>query len=435
MQAPSILATVPHRLRLAPPRDWQRVALGVVMLIAILCNFAGLTNNGYGNLYYAAAVKSMTQSWHNFFFVAFDPGGFVSVDKPPVALWIQAASARIFGFSSLSLLAPEAIAGVLAVLLLYHMVRRTFGVGAGLLAALALAIAPVSVVVNRDNLLESILALTVLGAAWAMLRAAETGSLRWLLLSAALAGVGFNVKTLEAYLVVPALGAVYLFGAPLPWRARLLHLLAAVAVLAAISLVWITAVDLTPASARPFVGSSTTNSEFALTFGYNGITRLTGQSTTGAGGPGAFFSGETGPAGIWRMFDTQIGSQVSWLIPLAMFALLAGIWHLHAPLKALDASLRQAQVARGGALYADAAPAILGAVGDLAGDDVCVLLRRRIFPHLLPLHDRARHRGTGGDRHRWPLAGFPATGLARMVAAAGAARHRPGAGALARSVS
>src|SRR5207302_8477405 len=128
---------------------------------------------------------------------SYDPGGFVTIDKPPVGFWFQVLSARIFGFNSVSILLPQALAGVLAVLLLYYLVRRHFGVVAGLLAALALAITPISVVTNRNVTIDSTLALALLLGAWAVLRAAETGRLRWLVLSAALVGIGFNIKMLE----------------------------------------------------------------------------------------------------------------------------------------------------------------------------------------------------------------------------------------------
>ena len=147
-------------------------------------NFYQLGQNGYANTYYAAAIRSMLDSWHNFFFVSFDPGGFVTVDKPPLGFWLQAASAKIFGFSPFSILLPQAIAGVLAVLLLYILVKRHFGITAGLLAALALAISPISVVTNRNNTIDSTLVLVLLLGAWTVMRAAETGKLRWLLLCA-----------------------------------------------------------------------------------------------------------------------------------------------------------------------------------------------------------------------------------------------------------
>ena len=179
------------------------------MLISIFMNFYQLGQNGFGNLYYASAIRSMLDSWHNFFFVSFDPGGFVSIDKPPLGFWLQAASAKIFGFTPVSIFLPQALAGVLSVLLLYYLVRRPFGE----VAALALAISPISVLTNRNNTIDSTLVLVMLLGAWAVLRAAESGKLRWLLLCAVFVGLGFNIKMLEAYLVVPAYGLLYLMAA------------------------------------------------------------------------------------------------------------------------------------------------------------------------------------------------------------------------------
>ncbi len=151
-------------------QPWRRRALLLIALIAAFCDFYQLQANGYANLYYAAAIRSMMQSWHNFFFVSYDPGGFVSVDKPPLGFWIQTISAKIFGYSGFSILLPEALAGVASVIVLYVLVRRAFGDVAGLLAALALAITPISVVTNRNNTIDSLLVLTSLLAAWAVLR-------------------------------------------------------------------------------------------------------------------------------------------------------------------------------------------------------------------------------------------------------------------------
>jgi 4-amino-4-deoxy-L-arabinose transferase-like glycosyltransferase len=185
------------RLR-AFARPRRRQALALILLLAAAANFYQLQREGFGNLYYAAAIRSMLASWHDFFFVAFDPGGFVTVDKPPLGFWIQAASARLLGFSGFSLLLPEALAGVAAVGVLYVLVRRIFGPAAGLLAALFLALTPISVVTNRNNTIDSLLVLTVLLAAYAVSRAIERGSLRWLLLGAVLVGLGFNIKMLES---------------------------------------------------------------------------------------------------------------------------------------------------------------------------------------------------------------------------------------------
>ncbi|WP_376793590.1 ArnT family glycosyltransferase [Thermogemmatispora sp.] len=268
------------------PPLWRRLALAAIALLSVFLNFYQLGANGFGNLYYAAGVRSMLDSWHNFFFVSFDPGGFVTIDKPPLGFWLQVASAKIFGFTPFSVLLPQALAGVLSVLLLYHLVRRHFGTTAGLLAALALAISPISVVTNRNNTIDSTLVLVMLLGAWAVMRAAETGKLRWLLLCALCIGLGFNIKMLEAYLVVPAYGLLYLLAAPRRILVRIGHLALATVLMLAVSFSWALAVDLTPASARPYVGSSQDNSEISLALGYNGIQRLLGHFGFGPGARG-----------------------------------------------------------------------------------------------------------------------------------------------------
>ncbi|HEY1016800.1 MAG TPA: glycosyltransferase family 39 protein, partial [Herpetosiphonaceae bacterium] len=268
----------------ARPRMLRLAALGAIVLLAAALRFANLGALGYANHYYAAAVESMLQSWRNFFFVAAEPGGAVSVDKPPVGLWIQAASALLFGVNGVGLLLPGLLAGLASVALLYHLVRRWFGAGAGLLAALLLAITPVAVAVDRNNTIDSLLIFVLLLTAWAFVRAAETGRLRVLLLGAALAGVGFNIKMLQAFLPLPAFYALYLFGARLGWGRKLAHLGAATLVLGAVSLSWALAVDLTPAELRPYVGSSTDNTVLELIAGHNGLDRLVG---FGGGAPGS----------------------------------------------------------------------------------------------------------------------------------------------------
>jgi len=338
------------------PQIWQWLALGGIAVLSVFLNFFQLGQNGFPNAYYAASVRSMLDNWHNFLFVSYDPGGFVSIDKPPLGFWLQVASARAFGFDGFSVLFPQALAGVLAVGLLFHLVRRQFGVGAGLLAALALAVSPVSVVTNRNNTIDSTLALVLLLGAWAVLRAAEIGRLRRLAVAAALVGLGFNVKMLEAYLVVPAFAALYLFAAPISWRRRIGHLAVAGVVLVVVSLVWVSAVDLTPAAQRPYVGSTQDNSELSLALGYNGVDRLMGlfgrgsratadrvgftpnpaaappaASPSGASRVGFEFPGSggmfgTGQPGPLRLFQAEMGGQASWLIPLAIFGALAAAW-------------------------------------------------------------------------------------------------------------
>ena len=271
------------RIAAAKSSSWHRAALVAILCLSAFLNLFQLTEVGYGNTYYAAAVKDMLTSWHNFFFVSFD-SGFVSVDKPPLGLWVQAASAYLFGFSGLSLLVPQAIAGVLCVALLYHLVSRVFGRVAGLVAALALAVTPVAVAVERTNDSDSLLTLTVLIAAWTVIRSVETGRLRWLLVGAVLVGLGFNIKMLEAYLVLPALYLFYLVASSVSWRRRFVHLGAATAVLLVVSLSWAVAVDLTPADQRPYVGSSSNNSALDLALGYNGLERLLGHNSGPEGG-------------------------------------------------------------------------------------------------------------------------------------------------------
>lgn len=326
---------------------WQRIALGIIVVAAIAINFWQLTNIGYGNTYYAAAVRSMLTSWHAFFFNALDPNGFVTIDKPPLGFWFQVVSAKIFGYTGLSLMLPQALAGVLSVIVLYALVARRFGVPAGLIAALVLALTPINVAANRNNIIDSTLVLFLLFAAWSVLRATETGRLRWLLVTAAMVGLGFNVKMLEAYLAVPAFGLVYLVGAHIALPKRLAHLAVAGVVMLAISLSWAVAVDMTPASQRPYVGSSTANSEIQLAFGYNGVQRLTGNlfRRSGAATPRAtstptpaastsaaaqaaargFTIGESGNPSPLRLFGTALGGQISWLIPFALLGAVAAI--------------------------------------------------------------------------------------------------------------
>ncbi|RPH58243.1 MAG: hypothetical protein EHM81_10355, partial [Chloroflexi bacterium] len=179
--------------------------LAILLLSAFLnlyrLNLVG--QNGFGNTYYAAAVQSMLASWHNFFYLSFDPAGFVSLDKTPLAFWIQALMAKIFGFSGLPMLLPQALAGIATVYILYRLVRRAYGEYAALIAALALAVMPVSVVIQRNNAPDALLILVLLLAAWTLIRSIEKQSLRWLFATGILVGVAFNIKMLQILLVIP----------------------------------------------------------------------------------------------------------------------------------------------------------------------------------------------------------------------------------------
>lgn len=292
---------------------WQRAALFGILVLAAVLNFYQLGQNGYTNEFYAAAVRSMLTSWHNFFYDAYDPGGFITIDKPPVAFWFQTISAFIFGFSGLSILIPSAVAGVLSVALVYDMIRRAFGQIAGLLAALALAVTPIFVIMNRHNNPESLLVLALVAAAWAMSRATAKGRLGWLLLAVALAGVGFNIKMLEAFVVLPAFYLLYFLLAPLGWWKRIWHLALATVVLAVVSLSWAVAVDLTPANMRPYIGGSGDNSVMSLIINYNGLGRLDGTEFGGGGNRGGGFNGQPPsgfPGGAGNGGQTRPGFQL-----------------------------------------------------------------------------------------------------------------------------
>ena len=275
-------AAAPRRERVLGRLRLEHVALAAVLALSAVLNVNRLSQNEYGNTFYAAGVRSMLKSLHNFFFISFDPSGLITVNKPPLALWVQALSAKLFGFTPLSLLLPEAIMGVLAVAALYWVVKPRFGPAAGVASALALAVYPSFVAVSRENGVDSLLILLMVLACGAGLRACETGRLRTLLGCAVLVGLAFNTKTLAAYLVVPGLGLGYLACAPGSIARRTGQLLAAGAVLLAVSASWSAVVELTPASQRPFVGGSTDNTEHNLTFDYNGLGRVEGQ----LGGPG-----------------------------------------------------------------------------------------------------------------------------------------------------
>ncbi|MGI5169637.1 glycosyltransferase family 39 protein [Spirillospora sp. CA-253888] len=327
-ESPPPAAATGSRLRRAllgrseDPR-WARPALWGVLLTALVLYGWGLWQAGDANAYYSAAVKSGTQSWKAFFFGALDSGSFITVDKPPMALWVMGLFARVFGFGAWSLLVPQVLAGVAAVGVLYATVRRAFGPAAGLVAAGVLALTPITVAINRDNNPDTLLVLLLVLAAWAVQRAVETGRLRPLLLAAFLVGCGFNTKMLQAFLVVPAFGLVYLVAARAGVPRRIGHLLAAGAVLAASSFWWMLVVDLVPASRRPYIGGSTDNSVWDLVIGYNGLGRIFGQGG-GRGGPGGG-GGFGGESGAGRMFNDILGGQISWLLPFAAIALVGGL--------------------------------------------------------------------------------------------------------------
>ena len=262
----------------------ESIALIPILILSAILNFSNLAIEGYSNSYYASGVKSMTMNFKNFFFVSFDPGGFVSIDKPPLGFWLQAISAKIFGFHGWSILIPQALAGVISVALIYLIVKKSFGNIAGLISAFCLAVTPVFVAVSRNNTCDNLVVLALLAACWAVSIAAREGKLKYLLIGLAMVGVGFNIKMLQAYMIIPAIYLTYLLSSAVSIKKRIIHLLAGTAVLVIVSLSWAVVVDLVPASDRPFVGSSTNNSVLELIFGHNGLERLgIGDKTTPGG--------------------------------------------------------------------------------------------------------------------------------------------------------
>ena len=323
------------------PASVARAAQAGVLAVAAALRLWRIDQNGFDNEYYAAAVRSMMSGWHTFFYNSFDPAGFVSVDKPPLALWIQVASVKLFGFSALAVLLPQVLEGLAAVAVLMHLVGRRFGAAAGALAGLFLALTPIAVAVDRSGNTDTGLVLVLLLAAWALIVAAERGSRGFLWLATALVGFGFNVKMLAAFVVLPTFALVYWLGAAVPWRRRLLDLALGGLVVAAVSLPWMIAYDLTPPPRRPFVGSSPQNSMIDLAVGHNGVGRFvrlwqTERSaradrvpmrrppgTTGAtpgAAPGEGYSRlfVRAPVGPLRLLEGLLAAQAAWLLPLAL---------------------------------------------------------------------------------------------------------------------
>ena len=298
---------------------WVRPALlGVLALAAALCLW-NLTINGYSNTYYAAAAKAASESWKAWFFGALDPGSFITVDKPPLSLWLMGLSARVFGYSSFSILLPQALCTIAAVGVLFAAVRRAFGPAAGLLAAGALALTPATVAIARVNNPDALLVLLLVVAAALTLRAIESGRTKHLAWAGAIVGLAFMTKMLQGWMIVPALGAAYLLAGPPRLGRRIGQLALAGVAMVAVSAAWPVAVTLWPGS-KPYIGGSTDGSVWDLILGYNGLGRLTGGE---GGGGGASFGGVPG---LWRMFNEQVGGQVAWLLPLAAVSLVAGLW-------------------------------------------------------------------------------------------------------------
>lgn len=296
--------------------NWAAIALGGVAILALILYTWALSRNGMANSYYAAAVKSATVSWKAFFFGSLDPGSFITVDKPPVSLWVQALFARTFGFSSWSILLPQALAGVASVLILHRLVRRWAGEVPALFSALGFALTPVAVLLFRYNNPDALLTLLLLAAAWAFWSALESGSTWKLTAGGALLGFAFLTKMLEAVIVVPAFVAVYLACGPRRLGHRLFQVFAAFAAFVVLAGWWVAIVELWPETTRPYIGGSTGNSVIELIFSRSGgfLCAATGAANL------------SGPPGWLRIFNTRLGGQISWLLPMALLGLAAGLW-------------------------------------------------------------------------------------------------------------
>ena len=323
----------------------RQLALILVLILSAMLNISNLGIEGYGNLYYSAAIRSMLLSFKNFFYLSFDPSGYITVDKPPIGLWIQAIFAKIFGFSGWSVLLPQAIAGVISVGLLYYLVKKYFGFKAGIISALFLAVTPVFVAASRNNTIDNLLLLTTIIASITALKACETGKIKYLIISLIWVGIGFNIKMAEAFLIIPAIYITYFLSRNTKYKMKILNLIIGTFVLIAISLSWGIVVDLTPSANRPYVGSSTTNSELELMIGHNGLQRLGIYSNLNGGALTAANSDinsattnnisnevqssnnlavSNSGRGFLRLFlGNSMADQIVWFMPFAIIGLLA----------------------------------------------------------------------------------------------------------------
>lgn len=337
-----------RRIRRGRPEDprWARPAFLGLLVVIGLAYLWNLGASGYANSFYSAAVQAGSQSWKAFFFGSLDSANAITVDKPPATLWPMALSVRIFGLSSWAILAPQVLMGVATAGVLYAAVRRRFSAAAGLITMTVFALTPVAALMFRFNNPDALLALLMTVTVYCVLRAVEGGRTKWLLWAGVAVGLAFLSKTLQAFLVLPPLAVLYAVVAPVSVRKRFGQLGLAALAMAVSAGWWVAIVELWPASSRPYTGGSQNNSFLELTFGYNGLGRINGEETGSVGGGGQ--GGGWGETGIGRMFNSEIGGQISWLLPAALILLVAGIlltWRA----KRTDAA-RAAFLAWGGSL-------------------------------------------------------------------------------------
>lgn len=330
-------ADTPEPQGLPPARRWERVGLVALLIGTAAAYLRHITVNGMGNNFYAAATWAGSRDWKALLFGSLDPGNFITVDKPPVSQWVMGLSGQLFGFSSASMLIPQALMAVGAVALTYAAVTRaTDSRGAGLLAGAVLAATPVVALMFRFNNPDAVMVLLMTAGAYCTIRALKHASPRWLMLAGVALGFAFLAKMLEGLMVLPALGIAYLIVAPTTLRNRLWHLTGAAAALIVSSGWYVLLTILWPASSRPYLAGSTNNTFMDLVLGYNGFARFLGQNHRGGGnrfelppgyemprnlGGGGFGGfGGFGGSGHWKLFTGEIGFEISWLLPAALLA-------------------------------------------------------------------------------------------------------------------
>jgi 4-amino-4-deoxy-L-arabinose transferase-like glycosyltransferase len=341
---------------------WFRPGFAGVLVLAALVDLWDVGSNGTANAFYAAAVQASTRNPVAWLFAAVDAPGFITVDKPPADNWWMGLWANLFGFSPWSMLVPQAVLGIATVALLVLTVRRWSGPGAALVAGAVLALTPVAVIMFRFDDPDPMLTFLLVAAAYALVRALDAAARRagtWFLIACGLLiGLGFLAKMGVALLVVPAFALVYLVASAVPWRRRIGQLVAGLGGIVVGAGWFLALVAVWPASSRPWIGGSTDNSLLQLAVGYNGVSRLVGRSGGPGAGPGrggapGGFAGFGGQAGLGRMFSTEFGGQIAWLLPAALLALVALLWlSRRAP---ADDRLRAAALLWGGWLVVSAA--------------------------------------------------------------------------------
>jgi 4-amino-4-deoxy-L-arabinose transferase-like glycosyltransferase len=312
------------------PEDNRWVRPGFLLALLLIGGLYtwNLTASGYANSFYSAAVQAGSQSWKALFFGSLDSANAITVDKPPASLWPMALSVRLLGLNSFAILFPQVLMAVATAGVLWAAVRRRFDATAGFLTMAVFALTPVAALMFRFNNPDAALALLMATAVYCTLRAVEKAQTKWLVWAGTAIGLAFLVKTLQAFLILPVLALVYVAFAPGTWKKRLGQVLLAGLAMVVSGGWWVAIVELWPASSRPYIGGSQNNSFLELTFGYNGLGRINGEETgsVGGGGGGGNGGGNWGETGWDRMFGSNIGGQISWLIPAALILLGAAIW-------------------------------------------------------------------------------------------------------------